>query len=232
MIKRPIYYDTETTGVSPGKDRIVEIAAFDPVQNRTFCSFINPECLIPPEATAISHITNEMVQDAPFAKQVLSEFATFCQGEDVVLVAHNNDAFDKVFLECEFKRAEIPFPDWLFVDTLKWARKYRFDLPRHSLQSLREVYGIEANQAHRALDDVMVLYKIFSIMVGDLSWETILKLMETRPRLGRMPFGKHAGKALAEVPKAYVAWLKENGALDKKENTALREAFETLGLLS
>ena len=35
MSLRPIFYDTETTGVRPDKDRVIEIAAFDPVQNGT-----------------------------------------------------------------------------------------------------------------------------------------------------------------------------------------------------
>lgn len=230
MAKRPIFYDTETTGVKPGKDRIIEIAAYDPIQDRQFCTFVNPECLIPAESTAICHITDEMVKDAPLIREALSSFMDFCSGE-VVLIAHNNDAFDKQFLEFEMNRAQLKMPLWPFIDSLKWSRKYRSDLPRHSLQFLREVYNIQANQAHRALDDVIVLYQIFSRMVGDLSMEQIENLLSQSSAVTRMPFGKHAGKPLSEIPKDYVEWLSKNGALDKKENTVLKENFQKLGLM-
>lgn len=227
MAKRFIYYDTETTGIKAGKDRLCEIAAYDPVQNRTFCSFVNPECLIPKEATAITNITDDMVKDAPLVGVALRSFIRFCEG-DVVLVAHNNDAFDKPFLEGEFLRSGIEMPSWIFVDSLKWARKYRADLPRHSLQSLREVYGIVSNQAHRALDDVIVLEQIFKSMIGDLSCEIVLELMSQSTQIVRMPFGKYAGKLISDVPKDYVAWLQKSGAFDKKENAALKEALESV----
>jgi len=228
---RPIYYDTETTGVKPGKDRVVEIAAFDPKENRTFCTFTNPQMPIPAEASAITHITDDMVKDAPLIKEALTAFVEFCTG-DVVLIAHNNDAFDKLFLEAEFERAGLPMPQWIFIDSLKWSRKYRTDLPRHSLQFLREAYGIEANQAHRALEDVFVLHKVFSRMVDDLEMKTVLSLLSKTTQLQRMPFGKHAGKLLTEIPKEYAKWLAKEGALDKKENAALKEIFKKLGYLA
>jgi DNA polymerase III subunit epsilon len=228
---RPIYYDTETTGIRNDKDRIIELAAFDPIENRTFCQFINPGCPIPPEATAIHKITDEMVAQAPSFKEVAESFIAFCPPE-TVLIAHNNDAFDKLFLEQEFKRASLEFPQFRFVDTLKWARKYRSDLPRHTLQSLREVYGFSANQAHRALDDVIVLHQVFSAMIDDLSIEKVLELLSCPRVLSRMPFGKHQGKLLAEVPKNYVAWLASTGAFDKSENQELKGNFEKLGLLT
>ena len=161
MTKRPIYYDTETTGVRPDKDRIIEIAAFDPVLDRTFDSLINPGCPIPPEASAIHNISDEMVKDAPSFAEVAKDFAQFCNG-DCVLIAHNNDAFDKPFIQSEFERNNVSFPEWPFIDSLKFSRKYRPDLPRHSLQHLREYHGIEANNAHRALDDVIILHQVFS----------------------------------------------------------------------
>ena len=228
---KPIYYDTETTGVKPGKDRIIEIAAFDPTSDRRFCTFTNPECPIPAESTAITQITDEMVKDAPLIKEAMQAFADFCSG-DVVLIAHNNDAFDKLFLEAEFKRAGLEMPKWIFIDSLKWARKYRKDLPRHSLQFLREAYGIQANQAHRALDDVFILHKIFSVMVDDLDMKTVLSLLSKSTQTDRMPFGKHAGKLLTEIPKDYVKWLAKEGALDKAENVQLKEVFEKLGYLA
>ncbi len=230
MSRRPIYYDTETTGVRSDKDRIIEIAAFDPVNDRSFCALINPEMPIPPEATAIHHITDEMVASAQTFKEVSIDFVTFCSGE-CVLIAHNNDAFDKLFLENEFKRAGLEIPAFCYIDSLKWARKYRKDLPRHTLQHLREIYGIPPNQAHRALDDVIVLHQVFSHMIDDLSIETVLELLERPTQVSRMPFGKHQGKPLSEVPKSYVQWLKENGALDKSENKEIRDAFEKIGYL-
>ena len=230
MAPRPIYYDTETTGLKPNKDRIIEIAAYDVEKDLTFCSFVYPEGPIPPESSAISGITDEMVKDAPLFNKVGPAFAEFCSG-DVVLIAHNNDNFDKLFLENEYNRAGCPMPNWLYLDTLKWSRKYRPDLPRHSLQILRELFGIEANQAHRALDDVYVLHKVFTRLIDDLSWDDILRLMNQSSEVSRMPFGKYAGKPLSDVPKDYVDWLAKSGALDKKENTALRDQFVKLGLL-
>jgi len=230
MAKRPIYYDTETTGVRPDKDRIVEIAAFDPVRDRTFHSLINPGCPIPPEASAIHNISDEMVQDAPNFAEVAKQFIEFCS-EDIVLIAHNNDAFDKPFLECEYKRNDVSIPNWLYIDSLKFSRKYRPDLPRHSLQHLREYHGIEANNAHRALDDVIILHQVFSLMIDDLSMETIIELMNQKQILRHMPFGKHRGTPIKDMPPGYVRWLHENGALDKPDNAELKEAFEALGML-
>ncbi len=231
MATRTIFYDTETTGLSSDKDRIIEIAAYEPLTDRTFIKLINPGCPIPPEASAIHHITEAMVADCPSFGQVACEFSEFCEG-DVVLIAHNNDAFDMPFLQKEYARCGAAFPSsWRFFDSLKWARRYRTDLPRHTLQFLREIYGVSANNAHRALDDVIVLHQVFSQMTDDLTIDQILTLM-TQPReLLHMPFGKHQGKPLKELPSDYIRWLLSGGALDKSENLELRASFEKLGLL-
>jgi len=171
-----------------------------------------------------------MVAEAPSFKTIAEEFVTFCP-EETVLIAHNNDAFDKLFMEQEFKRAGVEFPSYRFIDTLKWSRKYRSDLPRHTLQSLREIYGFASNQAHRALDDVIILHQVFSAMIDDLPMEKILELLARPQILSKMPFGKHQGKMLADIPKDYVGWLAASGAFDKSENHELRDNFQKLGLL-
>jgi DNA polymerase-3 subunit epsilon len=231
MALRPLYYDTETTGIQPQNERIIEIAVYDPVQNRTYESLINPGKPIPKEATAVHNITDQMVANAPSFAQVAIEFFDFCQG-DTVLVAHNNDSFDLPFLKEECKRNNLEMPDFKTFDTLKWVRKYRPDFPRHSLQFLREALEIPPNQAHRALDDVKVLHEVFSFFIDDLPWEQVYTLMKQGNHSMRMPFGKYQGKALAEVPKDYVRWLKGQGVFDKPENKELKECFEKHGILT
>lgn len=233
MAKRAIYYDTETTGIKHERDRIVEIAAYDPERNLTFERLVNPGIPIPAEATAIHKISDEMVADAPNFSVVGQEFIDFCEG-DVVLIAHNNDNFDVHFLRSEFGRHNITMPEWNFLDTLKWARRYRSDLPRHTLQFLREIYGISANNAHRALDDVVVLHQVFSYMIDDLSIDdafALINVVKKMPDLTHMPFGKHQGKPLSEMPKNYIQWLAGSGAFDKPENESLQRSLEKLGLL-
>lgn len=232
MTLRAIYYDTETTGIKSDKDRIVEIAAYDPLLDKRFEKFVNPGIPIPREATAVHHITDEMVADVPSFAQIGAEFIEFCEGE-VVLIAHNNDSFDYHFLRNEFERHGSSIPaQWKFLDTLKWARRYRSDLPRHPLQFLREVYGIAANNAHRALDDVIVMHQVFSYMIDDLTIAEAYELMN-RPRaaLQHMPFGKHQGQPLNKIPRNYVQWLATNGVFEKPENQELKETFAKLGML-
>jgi DNA polymerase-3 subunit epsilon len=226
-----IYYDTETTGIRSDKDRIVEIAAYNPLTKQTFCEFVNPGMPIPKEASSVHHITDDMVVNSPSFAVVGQSFIDFC-GPNAVLIAHNNDAFDRHFLEQECLRNQLSIPSWRYIDSLKWARKYRPDLPRHALQFLREVYNIPSNQAHRALDDVIVLHEIFSQMIDDLSIDTVLSLMSAPTQVSKMPFGKHQGKPLSEIPKDYVKWLSKSGAFDKPENMELMKGFEKLGLLT
>ena len=230
-ILRAIYYDTETTGVRVSEDRITEIAAYCPATDTSYSSLVNPGMPIPPDASKITGITDDMVQDAPSFKQVAEEFVKFCSG-DVVLIAHNNDSFDKPLVKCEFERHGVELPDYKYIDTLKWSRKYRPDLPRHSLQHLREIHGIAANNAHRALDDVIMLHQVFSLMTDDLPINKVYELLQETPSSMTMPFGKYRGRGLKEVPKSYISWLMDNGALDKPENEQLKSALVELGIIT
>jgi len=170
-----VFFDLETTGRDAGRDRIVEIAAYNATQKTSFQRLVNPGLPIPKEASAIHRITDDMVREAPSFEEVAKEFIQFCD-KPVMLVAHNGELFDLPFLQAEFRRHSQRFPrDWIFVDSLKWARKYRKDLPRHALQYLREFFGFSENQAHRALDDVMTLYRVFSLMADDLTCEEIIE---------------------------------------------------------
>jgi len=225
--KRGIYYDTETTGIDYKNERIIELAAYDCVTQKSFTKLINPGSPIPKEATAIHGITDEMCERAPSFKEVWEEFVLFCEG-DVILIAHNGDAFDRPFLVEETKRAGCELPPWPSIDTLKWARKYRPDLPKHSLQFLRQIYGVTENRAHRALDDVLVLHEVFSTMIDDLPLEKVLELLGQAPSStdDLMPFGKHRGKPIKELPKDYVEWLRKQEMLEKKENHGLKVALE------
>lgn len=227
---RAIYYDTETTGLRSKTDRVIELACYDPELDKTFETFLHPGCRIPPESSAIHGITDDMIKDAPSFADMAHEFIKFCEG-DTVLIAHNNDAFDVHFIRAEFERAGIAMPEWRFLDSLKWARRYRPDLPRHTLQSLREVYGIPENRAHRALADVIVLKEVFMNMVDDLSIQEVYDLLNKPRPLQHMPFGKYAGKLLREIPKDYLDWMVGNGAFEKPENNELKTSLELLGLL-
>lgn len=178
---RPIFFDLETTGISPRTDRIIEIGAYDPLQNKYFQSFVHPGQPIPKESTAINGITDEMVQDAPSIQHVAKDFLDFCSGK-VLLIAHNGNSFDFPFFHYELKRAGLSYPDhWHCLDTLLWARKYRKDLPKHSLQYLRGLFSIPENTAHRAVDDTKVLAQLFALMVDDLSIDEIMERGAARP---------------------------------------------------
>ena len=73
-LQRPLaFFDIESTGTRPDKDRIVEISVLkvQPDGNTVIRTFrVNPECPIPEESTAIHGITDEDVKNEPNFKEL------------------------------------------------------------------------------------------------------------------------------------------------------------------
>lgn len=166
-----VVVDLETTGLS-GTDAITEIGAVKVSDNKvidTFSTLVDPEREIPPRITALTGITNAMVEGAPKLAEVIPAFLDFADFESSVLVAHNA-SFDCGFLSracdqigCAWKKPEI-------IDTLALARTI---LPRplvrdHRLGTLAKFFAVTNPDAHRALADAYVTAEVLSGLVNRL----------------------------------------------------------------
>ena len=152
-------FDLETTGMSPVGDRIVEIAALriEVTGDTTeFHHLIQPGRRIPPGATRIHHITDEMVSGAPRFQEIAHDFLALARGS--TLVAHNA-RFDLGFLQESLSRCGLPLWEGKTLDSLLLVRKMCPGLPSYSLQNLRRVLKLDEKEddltAHRANDDVV-----------------------------------------------------------------------------
>ena len=111
VLKRPIvFFDLETTGLNLTHDRIVEVSIIKVMPNgeeirRT--RRINPEMPIPAEATALHHISDDDVKDAPVFRQVAKDLARLFEGCDIA--GFNSNRFDIPMLDQEFQRADVDF---------------------------------------------------------------------------------------------------------------------------
>lgn len=163
-----VVFDFETTGLSPwGGDEIIEIGAVkvfgDSIdEENVFHSLINPKRLIPPDATRINGITNEMVATAPTVDEVIPKFLQFV---DAAWLVAQNAKFDMSFLMkylVQFKinkRLEV-------YDTMHFSRRVFPAESTHNLDIIAQRLGIKVNQAdrHRSMGDVKVTAKAFVAM--------------------------------------------------------------------
>ena len=103
-LKKPlIFFDLETTGVNVTKDRIVELSYIKIYPNgkeeeRTIR--LNPEMPIPPQATAVHHITDDDVKDKPTFKTIAKGLDRVFEGSDIA--GFNSNKFDVPLLSEEF----------------------------------------------------------------------------------------------------------------------------------
>lgn len=83
-LRKPIiFFDLETTGTNIMQDRIVEISLIKIMPNGEEIEYtkrVNPERHIPEEATAVHHITDEDVAQAPTFKMLAREIAAKFEG--------------------------------------------------------------------------------------------------------------------------------------------------------
>ena len=159
-----VAFDTETTGLSPKKERLVEIGAVkfrgDGEVLATTNWLVNPERPIPWYATKVHGISSKMAANAPLFEEIWPEFEAFCG--DSVLLAHNA-TFDVGFLKAELKRAKIDPPALPVADTLPLFREWFPRSLSHSLEKLSAYLGVSGETYHRAEADAFHIVNIFNV---------------------------------------------------------------------
>lgn len=168
-------FDTETTGLEPKTNRIVEAGAirFDSYGIiARFNTLINPQMPMPAEVSRINGISDKMLLDQPVASKALPDFMRFIG--TTVLVAHNAP-FDVKFINAELLRLGLSPLKNTIVDTLVFAKEIFPGLPKYSLQELAKRFGINAIDAHRAEDDARVCMELFLVCLN--------RLRELKPNL-------------------------------------------------
>ncbi len=151
--------DTETTGLSPEWDEIIEIGAIKYSNNREigrFQSLVQPSpyddgTFIDEFIADLTGITNEMLENAPSAAEVIPAFADFL-GEDIII--GYNVGFDINFLYDAFeKHLNSPLSND-YVDIMRFSRKLFPELPHHRLKDMVRLFNIQTTREHRAIADV------------------------------------------------------------------------------
>jgi DNA polymerase-3 subunit epsilon len=159
MFERPIVMlDFETTGLSPESgDRITEVAALRIAGGEIverYVSLVNCGVRIPPFITSLTGITQQMVDTAPLAEDVVPELIEFIGGD--TLAAHNA-SFDEKFLKAEGARLGHACRHAGLVCSVKLSRRVLPGLPSYRLGELARSLGIAfRGTAHRAEADAEV----------------------------------------------------------------------------
>ncbi|HEX2897567.1 MAG TPA: exonuclease domain-containing protein, partial [candidate division Zixibacteria bacterium] len=134
-----------------------------------------------PEAIEVHGISDEMVANADTIGKVLDRFAKFCGNS--VLIAHNAP-FDISFVACESDRVGFPRMNNTVLDTVDIFKRLKPGLPSYSLLSLSQQFELASDQKHRALDDAMLVQKLFSLGVTNHSQnKTIPQLLKSFTKL-------------------------------------------------
>ncbi len=157
--------DIETTGLSPGGDRILELAVvrIEPggAPNLIFDTLINPRRRV--SATEIHGITDDDVVDAPPFEDVAGNVTAALAGS---VIAAYNVYFDARFIQHELSRVGVAgFPPHL---CLMYLRPMLGLGRRCSLEDACRSHGIHGGVSHHAANDALSGAGLWSLYLDSL----------------------------------------------------------------
>ena len=179
--KTAILLDTETTGLDHNKDEIIELGMvkFDYLSDGrivgvrdTFSAFNEPSAPIPPDITALTGISDEMVSGHRIDETSVNAFVDGA----VVTIAHNS-GFDRRFAERY----------WPVFERIAWAcSATEVDWRRHGFDGAKLGYLLNGigffHQAHSAVDDCRALLEVLAFELPTTGAPTLAVLLETARR--------------------------------------------------
>ena len=158
--------DVETTGLAPGRHRIIEVAATIVKNGDMLASFsrlVNPARSIPQFITKFTGITPSMVARASVAEKVLPRLQDFIGHRPII---GHNIGFDLNFLNYEADRLDLPASFALTgIDTITLARRYLTGLRRMRLDAVAAALHVPTPTRHRALADAQITARVFALLL-------------------------------------------------------------------
>ncbi len=176
------FIDLEMTGLETATDRVVEVCVErvrGGVLEGRLHTLVRPEGLALTDAVGNMHVHGidaSALLEAPTFAEIATQVADLFEG--AILVAHGA-SWDVAFLEAEMARAGHPMPIPSYLDTLNLSRR-AFGLKRHSLDALREHFGLDKSRAHRADADVAALRFVWTSCVAALEPNTPRDIWDVR----------------------------------------------------
>lgn len=163
-----VVFDTETTGLLPHKDEVVQIGAVRVLRGRiiegeVFDMLVDPGRPIPPASTRVHKVTDAMVQGAPRIAEAGRSFHQFAA--DAVIVAHNAP-FDMAFLRRHAPDMGVEWDHPILDTVLLSAVVFGAAVP-HTLDALcdRLDVTIPAHLRHTALGDARATAEVLCRML-------------------------------------------------------------------
>lgn len=152
-----VVIDLETTGLNSKIAEIIEISALKISCGNVIDEFsflVKPTCPIPPDVSSVNGITDQMVENAPYIKDVLPLFVDFVS--DFPLVGYNICSYDLPILNRVLRSCMNITLNNDRIDVLLLAKKKLSFLPNKKLVSIAAYLGVDYCGAHRALNDCYI----------------------------------------------------------------------------
>lgn len=232
-----LFFDIESTGIDPNKDRIVELAirVVDEEGNIIVdkSKRYNPGVPIGKMASDIHGIKDKDVKDCPSFKSDAKKLKKMF--EDKIVVMYNGLRFDIPLLMAEFERAGVDVElSGKFIDVLKVERK----LSPHTLEATYFKYtGQKLEGAHGAGADVNATDVVMSAQKerNTLTDDDLMSMSDTEGMAdygGKLKydsegflvfnFGKEKGKRAKDCT-SYVSWILDNNSFSNQIKKLLRD---------
>jgi DNA polymerase-3 subunit epsilon len=170
LAAKPVYLDTETTGLDRS-DEIIEISIIDDDGQVVFESLVKPTQPIPPASTRVHGIQNEDVQSARPWPILWPQVRNALFGRVVVIY---NEEFDLRLMRQSHARHNLPWKDkFNSFDLLKLYAEFRgeWDSARRtyryqSLEKAGQQCGISLPNAHRSTADTLLTRAVLHFIAG------------------------------------------------------------------
>ena len=222
---RILYLDTETTGVDTETAHVCEVAFLlstyegferDPEKDIIIQELILPPEPVPPEASAVHHITNGMLAGKPALEDISERIREIANKADYIS-AHNLP-YDLAILKRQLPDIFGKIGEGMKLDSLRLARHIWPSIPSHALQVLRYRFNLDAHiagDAHRAMFDTelvrsLIEYILRMDLVTKDSWENLAAYTRSALEVKIFSFGKYRGKLVEDIAAQdtdYIRWL-------------------------